>query len=75
MHLVHTFVLDLKDPLVFHAPVIGGHKAFASHVPYLLFIHVSKLLLNSFPPLLARVLVGMVESCGEVLGSSGTGLV
>ena len=39
---IHTIALNFKYPLIFHAPVILGHKTFRCSLPYLLLCYVSK---------------------------------
>ena len=67
-HTIYTVMLDLEDPPVFNASAIGGHKTFDSHAPYLLFVHIGKVLLNHFLLLLARVFVGIIPSFVEDFG-------
>ena len=66
--LVHTLVLDLENPLVFYAPAIREHNTVASHVSYLLLVHVGKFLEYLFSPLFARVFAGIIPSFIECLG-------
>ena len=65
---VHTVALDLEDPLASNVPGSRRHKTIASHVPYLLLVHVGKLLVNCFLPFCARVGIGMILSFVEIFG-------
>ena len=75
MHPVHTVVLNLEDPLVFHTPTNRGHKTFACLELYLLLVHVSKFFLIASHHFMQDFALRWFQVLVKVLGSSGTGLV
>ena len=68
MHPVHTIVLDLDNPLVLNVPAIRRHKTFASHVPYLLLVHIVKLFVNYFLPFCTKICIWMIPRFVESFG-------